>query len=80
MFNIYRMFFFSFEIGLNGQSNSSSDSHHPIKKSPTVPHMEVNPPYQGRIQACFDRVQPLWAPKKTVQIFLQVQINNRIFR
>ena len=35
---------------------------------------------QGRIQACFDNVQPLWPPKKTVQIFLQAQINNRIFR
>ena len=35
---------------------------------------------QGRIQACFDSAQPLWAPKKTAQIFLQVQINNRIFR
>ena len=34
---------------------------------------------QGRIQVCFDSVQPLWAPKKTAQIFLQVQINNRIF-
>ena len=34
---------------------------------------------QGRIQACFDSVQPLWAPKKTAQIFLQVQINNHIF-
>ena len=27
---------------------------------------------QGRIQACFDSVQPLWVPKKTAQIFLQV--------
>ena len=35
---------------------------------------------QGRIQVCFDSVQPLRAPKKTVQIFLQVQVNNRIFR
>ena len=35
---------------------------------------------QGRIQTCFDSVQLLWAPKKTAQIFLQVQINNRIFR
>ena len=26
---------FSFEISLNGQSYSSSDSHHLIKKSPT---------------------------------------------
>ena len=34
---------------------------------------------QGRIQACFDSIQPLWAPKKTAQIFLQVQINNHIF-
>ena len=25
---------------------------------------------QGRIQVCFDSVQPLWAPKKTAQIFL----------
>ena len=38
------------------------------------------PLYQGRIQACFDSVQLLWAPTKTAQIFLQVQINNRIFR
>ena len=35
---------------------------------------------EGRIQVCFDSVQPLWAPKKTAQIFLQIQINNRIFR
>ena len=35
---------------------------------------------QRRIQACFDSIQPLWAPKKTAQIFLQVQINNHIFR
>ena len=34
---------------------------------------------QGRIQVCFDSVQPLWAPQKTAQVFLQVQINNRIF-
>ena len=34
---------------------------------------------QGRIQVCFDSIQPLWAPKKTAQIFLQVQIYNRIF-
>ena len=35
---------------------------------------------QERIQVYFDSVQPLWMPKKTAQIFLQVQINNRIFR
>ena len=34
---------------------------------------------QGCIQVCFDSVQPLSAPKKTAQIFLQVQINNHIF-
>ena len=28
---------------------------------------------QGCIQACFDSVQLLWAPKKPAQIFLQVQ-------
>ena len=34
MFNIYRMLFFSFEEGQNGQNHSSSDTHHPIKNSP----------------------------------------------
>ena len=34
---------------------------------------------QERIQVCFDSVQPLWVPKKTAQIFLQVQIYNCIF-
>ena len=36
--------------------------------------------HQGRLQACFDSVQPLCAPKKTAQIFFQIQINSRIFR
>ena len=35
--------------------------------------------YAGHIQVYFESVQLLWAPKKTAQIFLQVQINNRIF-
>ena len=36
---------------------------------------------QGRIQVFFDSVQSQWAPKKTAQIFPQVQlINSCIFR
>ena len=56
-------------ISLNIKRNEKVTKQHSVVKY-----------LQGRIQACFNSVQPLWAPKKTAQIFLQVQINNRIFR
>ena len=42
--------FFSFEKGSNGQNHSSSDSNHPIKKSPPSPPAKFCiPSLPGRI-------------------------------
>ena len=41
---------FSFEKGLNGQNHSSTDFHHPMKKSLSSPKF-LNPPLGGEISS-----------------------------
>ena len=59
-----------------GEAGLKSKEH--TKKGKEI-HQSAKKADQGHIQVCFHSIQPLWVPKKTAQIFLQVQINNRIF-
>ena len=65
MVSFYRMLFFSFEKGSNGQNQPSSDSYQPIKKSP--PAKLLIPPQLGRFSILLIPPLPLNAIWKTLE-------------